>query len=139
MPSTTPEFDTAYKKLNDAQKKAVDTIEGPVLVLAGPGTGKTQVLTTRIANILKETDTDPSSILALTFTEAATKEMRQRLINLIGKDGYLVQVTTFHSFCADVIAQNPERFSKPAGMQNVSDLEKKIGRASCRERVLAMV
>jgi len=95
-----------------------------VLVLAGPGTGKTQVLTTRIANILKETDTDPSSILALTFTEAATKEMRTRLIDLIGKDGYLVQVTTFHSFCADVIAQNPERFSKPAGMQNVTDLEK---------------
>ncbi len=124
MSLTTPEFDQAYKRLNDAQRKAVDTIEGPVLVLAGPGTGKTQVLTTRIANILKETDTDPSSILALTFTEAATKEMRTRLINLIGKDGYLVQVTTFHSFCADVIAQNPERFSKPAGMQNVSDLEK---------------
>ncbi|HSV94965.1 MAG TPA: ATP-dependent DNA helicase [Spirochaetia bacterium] len=124
MPNSTPEFDLAYKKLNDAQRQAVDTIEGPVLVLAGPGTGKTQVLTTRIANILKETDTDPSSILALTFTEAATKEMRTRLINLIGKDGYLVQVTTFHSFCADVIAQNPERFSKPAGMQNVTDLEK---------------
>ncbi len=124
MPETTLEFDQAYKKLNDAQRKAVDTIEGPVLVLAGPGTGKTQVLTTRIANILKETDTDPSSILALTFTEAATKEMRQRLIKLIGKDGYLVQVTTFHAFCADVIAQNPERFSKPAGMQNVTDLEK---------------
>jgi DNA helicase II / ATP-dependent DNA helicase PcrA len=124
MPTTTPEFDQSYKKLNDAQRQAVDTIEGPVLVLAGPGTGKTQVLTTRIANILKETDTDPSSILALTFTEAATKEMRQRLINLIGKDGYLVQVTTFHAFCADVIAQNPERFSRPAGMQNVTDLEK---------------
>lgn len=124
MPTTTSEFESAYKKLNDAQKKAVDTIEGPVLVLAGPGTGKTQVLATRIANILKETDTEASSILALTFTEAATKEMRQRLIDLIGKDGYLVQVTTFHSFCADVIAQNPERFSKPAGMQNVTDLEK---------------
>lgn len=124
MPETTPEFELSYKKLNDAQRKAVDTIEGPVLVLAGPGTGKTQVLTTRIANILKETDTDPSSILALTFTEAATKEMRERLIKLIGKDGYLVQVTTFHSFCADVIAQNPERFSRPAGMQNVTDLEK---------------
>ena len=124
MPTTTPEFDQVYKQLNDAQKKAVDTIEGPVLVLAGPGTGKTQVLTTRIANILKETDTDPSSILALTFTEAATREMRIRLINLIGREGYLVQVTTFHALCADVIAQNPERFSKPAGMQNITDLEK---------------
>lgn len=117
-------FDQAYSKLNQAQKLAVDTIEGPVLVLAGPGTGKTQVLTTRIANILKQTDTDPSSILALTFTEAATREMRQRLIKLIGKDGYFVQVTTFHGFCNDIISQNPERFSRPAGMQNVTDLEK---------------
>ncbi len=117
-------FDIAYSKLNENQKLAVDTIEGPVLVMAGPGTGKTQVLTTRIANILKETDTDPSSILALTFTEAATREMRQRLIKLIGKDGYFVQVITFHGFCADVIASNPDRFSKPAGMQNITDLEK---------------
>lgn len=124
MPQSTPEYTKAYSTLNQAQKQAVDTIDGPVLVLAGPGTGKTQVLTTRIANILKETDTDPSSILALTFTEAATREMRERLIKLIGKDGYFVQVTTFHGFCSDVISQNPERFSKPAGMQNVTDLEK---------------
>src|SRR5687768_9598413 len=117
MPQTTPEFTRAYTSLNQEQKRAVDTIDGPVLVLAGPGTGKTQVLTTRIANILKETDTDPSSILALTFTEAATREMRQRLIKLIGKDGYFVQVTTFHGFCNDVISQNPERFSRPSGMQ----------------------
>ena len=68
------------------------------MVMAGPGTGKTQVLTVRIANILAKTDTDPSAILALTFTESATKEMRARLIDLIGKDGYYVKVTTFHSF-----------------------------------------
>ncbi len=117
-------FDQAYAVLNSAQKQAVDTIEGPVLVLAGPGTGKTQVLTTRIANILKQTDTDSSSILALTFTEAAGREMKQRLIKLIGKDGYFVQVTTFHGFCNDIISQNPERFSRPAGMQNVTELEK---------------
>lgn len=124
MPTKNSEFDQAYQILNKEQRLAVDTIEGPVLVLAGPGTGKTQVLTTRIANILKETDTDPSSILALTFTEAATKEMHDRLIKMIGKDGYFVQVCTFHSFCADVIAQNPERFSKSRGLQNVTDLEK---------------
>lgn len=124
MPHDTKEFDIAYKKLNTNQRLAVDTIEGPVLVLAGPGTGKTQVLTTRIANILKQTDTYPSSILALTFTEAATREMRQRLIKFIGKDGYFVQVTTFHGFCNDIISQNPERFSRPAGMQNITDLEK---------------
>ncbi|MBI2326175.1 ATP-dependent helicase [Candidatus Collierbacteria bacterium] len=111
--SPTP-FQKTYSALNQDQKKAVDTIDGPVMVMAGPGTGKTQVLTVRIANILKKTDTDPSAILALTFTEAATREMRQRLINLIGKDGYSVRTTTFHAFCSDIINENPERFSRPA-------------------------
>lgn len=124
MPETTLEFNSAYKKLNDAQKIAVDTIEGPVLVLAGPGTGKTQVLTTRIANILKETDTAPESILALTYTDAATREMKERLIKLIGKDGYYVKVATYHSFCDDIINENPEKFSKSSGMHKVTDLEK---------------
>ena len=124
MPTTTPEFDKAYKKLNDAQRQAVDTIEGPVLVLAGPGTGKTQVLTTRIANILKETDTNPESILALTYTDAATREMKERLIKLIGKDGYYVKVTSYHSFCSDIISENPERFSRPKGLSIATDLEK---------------
>ena len=121
--SVTP-FQKAYSSLNPDQKKAVDTIEGPVIVMAGPGTGKTQVLTLRIANILTKSDTDPSAILALTFTENAAKEMRLRLINLIGKDGFYVRVTTFHSFCNDVISENPEIFSRPAGSQAVTELEK---------------
>lgn len=124
MPKTSPEFDLSYKKLNDAQRQAVDTIEGPVLVLAGPGTGKTQVLTTRIANILKETDTDPSSILALTYTDAATREMKERLIKLIGKDGYFVKIASYHSFCTDIISENPERFSRPSGLNLITELEK---------------
>ena len=124
MPKTTPQFDEAYQKLNESQKKAVDTIDGPVLVLAGPGTGKTQVLTVRIANFLKETDTDPSSILALTYTDAAAKEMKERLVKLIGKDGYYIKVGTYHAFCADVIAENPERFSKPSGLATATELEK---------------
>lgn len=94
------------------------------MVMAGPGTGKTQVLTVRIANILAKTDTDPSAILALTFTEAATREMRQRLINLMGKDGYSVRTTTFHAFCSDIINENPQRFSRPAGSQAATELEK---------------
>ena len=92
--------------------------------MAGPGTGKTQVLTVRIANILKETDADPGSILALTFTEAAAKEMKERLVQLIGKDGYHVKIGTFHAFCADIISENPERFSRTRGLQNASELEK---------------
>ncbi len=117
-------FQKAYSSLNANQKKAVDAIDGPVMVMAGPGTGKTQILTVRIANILDKTDTDPSAILALTFTEAAAKEMKNRLKELIGKDGYYVRVTTFHSFCNDIIADNPERFSKPAGSQAATELEK---------------
>lgn len=117
-------FQKSYLSLNENQKKAVDIIDGPVMVMAGPGTGKTQVLTVRIANILAKTDTDPSAILALTFTESAAREMRARLINLIGKDGYYVKITTFHSFCNDIIAENPERFSRPAGMMAATDLEK---------------
>lgn len=122
MPATP--FQKAYSSLNDLQKKAVDIIDGPVMVMAGPGTGKTQILTVRIANILEKTDTDPSAILALTFTDAATKEMRSRLIDLIGQDGYYVKITTFHAFCADIIAENSERFSRPAGMVAATDLEK---------------
>ncbi|MFZ2202267.1 MAG: UvrD-helicase domain-containing protein, partial [Microgenomates group bacterium] len=121
--SPTP-LQKAYSSLNENQKKAVDTLDGPVMVMAGPGTGKTQVLTVRIANILAKTDTDPSAVLALTFTESATKEMRARLIDLIGQDGYYVKVTTFHSFCNDIIVENPERFSRPAGMAAATDLEK---------------
>ena len=123
MPVTVA-FESAYKKLNPTQKLAVDSIEGPVLVLAGPGTGKTQVLTVRIANVLKETDTDPSSILALTYTDAAAREMKERLIDLIGQDGYYVKIGTFHALCNEIISDNPDRFARPAGMQNVTELER---------------
>ncbi len=122
--AVTAAYESAYQRLNPTQKQAVDSIEGPVMVLAGPGTGKTQVLTVRIANILKQTDTDASSILALTFTEAAAREMKERLINLIGQEGYFVKIGTFHALCNEIISDNPERFSRPSGMQNVTELER---------------
>ncbi|TXH01955.1 MAG: ATP-dependent helicase, partial [Candidatus Moraniibacteriota bacterium] len=81
--NSTP-FDTAYSRLNPEQKKAVDTIYGPLLVLAGPGTGKTQLLSARVANILKLTDTTPGNILCLTFTESGATNMRNRLRDFIG-------------------------------------------------------
>jgi len=124
MAETTVAFELAYKRLNPTQKQAVDSIDGPVMVLAGPGTGKTQVLTVRIANILKQTDTEPSSILALTFTEAAAREMKERLINLIGQDGYYVKIGTYHALCNEIIGDNPDRFSRPSGMQNITELER---------------
>jgi DNA helicase-2/ATP-dependent DNA helicase PcrA len=77
-------FTEAYASLNDNQRKAVDTIEGPVLVVAGPGTGKTQILAVRIGKILMETDTLPDNILCLTYTDAGTIAMRKRLLDFIG-------------------------------------------------------
>jgi DNA helicase-2/ATP-dependent DNA helicase PcrA len=117
------QFEALYKKLNTAQKQAVDTIEGPVLVVAGPGTGKTQVLSARIANILHKTDVVPQNILALTFTESAAKNMKERVISLIGKSGYGVEITTFHSFCASVISEYPEYFSIGRDAQAITDVE----------------
>ncbi|MBI3633032.1 MAG: ATP-dependent helicase [Candidatus Vogelbacteria bacterium] len=113
-------FLETYNKLNDAQKEAVDSIDGPVVVVAGPGTGKTQILTLRIANILRQTDTRPEQILALTFTEAGASAMRSRLASIIGVTAYRVPIFTFHGFCNEVINRFPEFFpdilgSRPAG------------------------
>ena len=99
-----------YNKLNPKQKEAVDKIDGPVLVIAGPGSGKTQLLALRVANILKQTDVDPSSILCLTFTDSAAQNMIKRLTYFIGKDAYRVAVHTFHSFATEIINHNPEYF-----------------------------
>ncbi len=96
-------FDQEYKKLNKAQKEAVDTIEGPVMVVAGPGTGKTQILALRIGNILLQTDTKADSMLCLTFTNSAVKAMRERLRRYIGPEAAKVNVSTFHSFGLDII------------------------------------
>lgn len=117
------QFEQEYKKLNRAQKLAVDTIEGPVMVVAGPGTGKTQVLTLRIANIRVQTDTPPESILALTFTDAAAGEMRERLVELMGQDGYKVAIRTFHGFCNELINEYPESFPHIAGGSSVAEVD----------------
>lgn len=124
MYDTTKQFQTAYSMLNQSQKEAVDQIDGPVMVIAGPGTGKTQVLATRIANILKLTDTNPRSILALTFTESAASNMRERLVRMIGKTGYYINITTFHSFCSEIISSHPEYFSIDRDSEPLSDIER---------------
>jgi len=90
-------------KLNLAQNIAVDTIEGPVMVIAGPGTGKTQLLSARVGSILEKTDLLPENILCLTFTDAATVAMRKRLIKFMGSMAHRVPIFTFHSFCQKVI------------------------------------
>lgn len=116
-------FETLYKNLNKEQRKAVDTIEGPVMVIAGPGTGKTSILTLRIANILKQTDTSANNILALTFTESGAYAMRKKLVGIIGSAGYKVTIATFHGFCNDIIGQYPERFPRIIGSVSISDID----------------
>ena len=117
-------FKEAYAALNAAQKEAVDTIEGPVMVVAGPGTGKTQILTLRIANILLKTDAAPENILALTFTESGAKAMRERLVRYIGKAAYRVGIYTFHGFAGQLIRQYPDAFPRVIGGRPASDIEK---------------
>lgn len=91
--------------LNTNQKRAVEYLSGPLLVLAGPGTGKTQLLSEKVAYILKNTDTNPENILCLTFTETGAKNMRERLKSLIGADGMKVNIGTYHAFGQDILAQ----------------------------------
>ncbi len=94
------------------------------MVIAGPGTGKTQTLTLRIAHILKATDTPPNGILALTFTDAAAREMRERLVKSIGPTAYYVNIQTFHSFCSSVIQGRPDIFQSMGQLEPLSDLER---------------
>lgn len=98
-------FQATYNGLNKEQKEAVDTIDGPVMVIAGPGTGKTQVLALRIANIRKKTDTAADSILCLTFTNAGVKAMRERLLRYMGAEATKVKISTFHSFAFSLIEE----------------------------------
>src|SRR4028118_561919 len=122
-------FNEEYNRLNEQQRKAVDALEGPVMVIAGPGTGKTQILSARIGKILlSDAQIEPSNILCLTYTDAGVTAMRRRLQQFIGPDAYRVNIYTFHAFCNDVIQENLGLFEKTA-LDPVSD---QIGRASCR-------
>lgn len=117
-------FSTAYDRLNDAQRQAVDSIEGPLMVVAGPGTGKTQVIALRVANILKKTQMRPGNVLCLTFSVSGATAMRERLRSLIGSDAYGVTVKNFHGFCNDLIAEHPLVFDDWSALEQISDVER---------------
>jgi DNA helicase-2/ATP-dependent DNA helicase PcrA len=119
------DFEAVYQRLNDAQKQAVDAIDGPVLVVAGPGTGKTQLLSARVAQILRKTDTQPQNILCLTFTESGAQNMRDRLSRFIGKDAYDVAIGTYHAFGGDLIRRYPEYFLETRLERPVDELGKR--------------
>src|SRR5579863_4723239 len=117
------QYQEIYNKLNEKQRLAVDTIEGPVMVIAGPGTGKTQILSARIGKILIETDVLPENILCLTYTDAGAVAMRRRLLGFIGPDAYKVNIFTFHAFCNEIIQENLPLFEKTS-LDAISELER---------------
>ncbi len=116
-------FDAQYANLNTRQREAVDTIDGPVMVVAGPGTGKTTILTLRIANILRRTDTPANGILAITYTESGVKSMREKLQKIIGDRAHDVKLHTFHSFASSIIAEYPDHFLHINDLKLATDIE----------------
>ncbi|WP_259068357.1 ATP-dependent helicase [Mucilaginibacter sp. X4EP1] len=115
-------FQQALAQLNPEQLAAVNQMDGPVLVIAGPGTGKTQILAARIGKILLETDANAHEILCLTYTDAGAVAMRKRLFEFIGPDAYRVNIYTFHAFCNEIIQENLDYFGK-LNLEALSDLE----------------
>lgn len=122
----TEELERSLDRLNPDQHRAVETIDGPLLVIAGPGTGKTQILSLRAANILVERDVSPENILCLTFTEAGAEAMKKRLVELIGREGYGIEVSTFHGFASSLRSRFPQFFKRPESAKVVSELNRKL-------------
>lgn len=111
-----------YKELRPAQKRVVDELDGPMLVIAGPGTGKTFAISMRVAAILERTDSLPQNILCLTFTDSAVVTLRERLSGLIGQAAYDVNISTYHTFGSELIRRYPEYFAASADLRAVDEL-----------------
>ncbi|WP_065581073.1 DNA helicase PcrA [Staphylococcus hominis] len=95
--------------MNKEQSEAVRTTEGPLLIMAGAGSGKTRVLTHRIAYLLDEKDVSPYNILAITFTNKAAKEMKERVEHLVGEEAQVIWMSTFHSMCVKILRRDADR------------------------------
>lgn len=118
-------YQQAFARLNKSQKQAVEQIDGPLLVIAGPGTGKTQLLSARVAHILQVTDTLPQNILCLTFTESGASNMRERLTRFIGQAAYEVNIGTYHSFGGELIRRFPQYFGETRAESPADELTKR--------------
>ena len=95
--------------MNTEQSEAVKTTEGPLLIMAGAGSGKTRVLTHRIAYLLDEKDVSPYNVLAITFTNKAAREMKERVQKLVGDQAEVIWMSTFHSMCVRILRRDADR------------------------------
>ncbi|WP_180530009.1 DNA helicase PcrA [Staphylococcus haemolyticus] len=102
-------MNSLVNNMNKEQSEAVRTTEGPLLIMAGAGSGKTRVLTHRIAYLLDEKDVSPYNILAITFTNKAAKEMKERVEQLVGEEAQVIWMSTFHSMCVRILRRDPDR------------------------------
>ena len=121
--------------LNPEQHKAVTAPDGPLLILAGAGSGKTRVLTHRIAYLLNERNVSPYSILAITFTNKAAAEMRERLTKLCGSDADLMWIKTFHGACLAILRRNAEYLGYRQGFNIYDDSDQKTVVKECMRRL----
>src|SRR6187200_3385692 len=102
------ETEALLATLNPAQREAVVHVEGPVLVIAGAGSGKTRVLTNRVAHLINAVGAKPNEILAITFTNKAAGEMRERLERMLGRTTRAIWILTFHAACGRILRREAE-------------------------------
>ncbi|MDP8292458.1 MAG: ATP-dependent DNA helicase [Candidatus Orphnella occulta] len=117
-------FNEYYAKLNSSQKDAADALKGPLLVLAGPGTGKTELLSVRAANIIHSKQANPENILILTYTNAASRAMKERLVKILGPHGYDIETGTFHSFSNSILLDSEEAAGYVQDKIQITDIER---------------
>lgn len=121
--------------LNNEQLEAVTAPDGPLLILAGAGSGKTKVLTHKIAYMLSEKSVSPYNILAITFTNKAASEMRDRLTNLCGNAADIMWIKTFHSACLAILRRNPEYLGYKPGFNIYDDTDQKTLVKDCMKNL----
>ena len=131
MPVASPEQYLA--NLNPAQREAVLHTEGPLLVIAGAGSGKTRVLTHRVAHLISAVGVKPNEILAITFTNKAAGEMRERLTNMLGPMARAIWILTFHAACGRILRSEAERLGYKSNF-TIYDWPTRCGSSSSASR-----